>query len=203
MDQVSPFISGPAGIKEGNLLLAASKENLLTICDHIAYRFIRSGDIFSIDSKWLLEASPGVVKKYGKIDTSINERDQQGNYIKRNKVTRGWSYLFSGTLHRFFYREFDLFVNKNSLINGDYHWWLEDSEQNIIDLTEEQYHLNDIYDCRTNGVKHEPLKEALALKTRDLAFTVANDLFREGVDIKKILVTGYEYFSESKSIKKT
>ena len=194
MDQVPPFLECPVGISEGTLAMEASKKNILTICDHILYRFMRSGGIFHNDSKWLKNTSIGVVKKYGNLDADgdIDIFKDDPEYKFPNKVTRGWCYLVSGALHRFFYRDFDLFNNQNPLINGDYHWWLQDKEKNIIDLTEEQYILNDIYNCRLNGVKSKPLGSLYSIKTRDLAFTIVNDLCREGVDIKKILISNYQ-----------
>ncbi len=192
MDQVSPFLECPAGISKGNLLMKASLKNILTICDHIVYRFIRSGGIFLLDSKWLQPITSGVVRKYGKVGNLMSNKSVSDNINFQNRVTRGWCYLLSGALHRFFYKDFDLYCNSTPLINNDTHWWLQDRKNNIIDLTADQYLLNDIYTCREKGKIHAPLGKPYSLKTRDLAFTIANDLCREGVDIRKIKVDEYE-----------
>ena len=102
--------------------------------------------------------------------------------------------MLSGTLHRFFYKEWDMYRNECKLIDGDYHWWLQDKEGNIIDLTEEQYILNGIHNCRDGGKKKGPLGLSYGVKTRNIASIILKEVFfnfSEPFDINEIRVTGY------------
>ena len=68
-------------------------------------------------------------------------------------LTRGWCYLASATLHRFFYKEFDLYRGDCEYDEGDFHWWLQNASGDVIDLAEEQYRISKIYELRKNGKK--------------------------------------------------
>ena len=67
--------------------------------------------------------------------------------------------------------------NECPLANGDYHWWLQDKEGNIIDLTEEQYILNGIHNCRDGGKKKGPLGLSYGVKTRNIASIILKEVF--------------------------
>ena len=194
-DQILPALKLPPGINKGCLAIDASMNNILSICEHLLYRFIRAGGIFiGPNKKWRSHTSLNIVKGFGKLDEmgDLNWFSDDMKYQNPSIITRGWCYLLNGTLHRFFFKEWDLYRNSRPLINGDYHWWLQDKKGNIIDLTEEQYILNDIHNCREGGYKREPLGLSYSVKTRNMAFTILNDLCGDPIDINVISVTDYQ-----------
>ena len=194
-DQIYPIIECPIGIQKGCLSLDGSLKNILSICEHLMQRFVRAGGVFHApDAKWKGYTGMNVVKKYGKLDSigDLNWFSEDVKYQNPSNITRGWCYLLSGTLHRFFFKDWNLMRNECPLANGDYHWWLEDKEGNIIDLTEEQYVLNDIHNCREGGYKRGPLGLSYSVKTRNMAFIVVNDLCGSPVDVDVISVSGYQ-----------
>ena len=194
-DQILPILQIPAGIKKGCLAIDASIENILSVCEHLLYRFVRAGGIFQgPNEKWRSYTSMSIVKGYGKLDEmgDLNWFSEDMKYQNPSIITRGWCYLLSGTLHRFFFKDWDLYRNSRPLANGDYHWWLQDKQGNVIDLTEEQYILNDIHNCREGGYKRGPLGLSYSVKTRNMAFTILNDLCGDPIDINIISVTNYQ-----------
>ena len=192
-DQIGPFLRCPENISKGCLSIEPSVQNILVICEHLLYRFIRTGGIFQNSDASEINPSYDFVRKYGKLDSfgDLNWFNNDLEYKNPSKITRGWCYFLSGTLHRFFFKSWDLFTNEQPLINGDYHWWLEDKNGNIVDLTEEQFLKNNILNCRSNGYRREPLGLSYSVKTRNLAFTILNDLCGAPVDINLISVSGY------------
>ncbi len=194
-DQILPTLKCPPGIKKGCLAIDSSMENILSICEHLLYRFVRAGGLFSEpNNQWKDYTTLNVIKRYGKLDEmgDLTWFSEDIKYQNPSSITRGWCYLLSGTLHRFFFKEWDLYTNSCPLVNGDYHWWLQDKKGNVIDLTEEQFILNDIHSCREGGYKRDPLGLSYSVKTRNIAFTILNDLCGEPVDINIISVTGYQ-----------
>ncbi len=197
-DQVLPVLQCPAAIDKGCLAIDSSIGNILSICEHLLYRFVRAGGVFrQPNPKWRGYQSMNVVKRFGKLDEigDLNWFSDDVEYQNPSNITGGWCYLLSGTLHRFFFKDWDLYSNSCPLANGDYHWWLQDKEGNTIDLTEEQYVLNDIHNCREGGYKRAPLGLSYSVKTRNMAFTILNDLCGAPVDINVISATGYEKYS--------
>ncbi len=192
-DQIGPYLKCPSGITRGCLSMEGSIENILVICEHLLYRFVRAGGIFRQPTKDLDHPSLNIVRRFGKLDSmgDINWFSEDVKYRNPSKLTGGWCYLLSGTLHRFFFKEWNLKRNSRPLQNGDYHWWLEDFHGNIIDLTEEQYIINGIDNCRVGGYKREPLGLSYSVKTRNMAFTVLNDLCGNPIDINNINVSNY------------
>jgi len=194
-DQVLPALECPRDINKGCLAIDSSMANILSVCEHLLWRFIRAGGVLlESNEKWRGTTSLNVVKRYGKLDEmgDLNWFSDDMKYQNPSVITKGWCYLLSGTLHRFFFKEWDLYRNSRPLVNGDYHWWLQDKEGNIIDLTEEQYVLNDIHTCREGGYKRGPLGLSYSVKTRNMAFTILNDLCGAPIDINLISVTGYQ-----------
>lgn len=187
-DDVLKYLSTPSGISKGCLSIEASIDNILIICEHLLFRFVRSGGVFlAPDKKNKGYSGLNVVGNY------MND-DDDGTDIKYQNPTnktRGWCYLLSGTLHRFFYKDWDMYRTECKLIEGDFHWWLQDKEGNIIDLTEEQYILNGIHNCRDGGKKKGPLGLSYGVKTRNIASIILKELCNEPFDIDEIRVTGY------------
>ena len=54
--------------------------------------------------------------------------------------------------------------------------WLQDKEGNVIDLTQEQYTVNNVYNCREGGKKIKPCGLSWGVKTRNIAFITAKEL---------------------------
>ena len=192
-DQVPHKLNPPDGITKGSLSLPANKENILTLCDYLLLRFVSAGGVFlNKDDKWDGYPTLNVVNKYQLVDSAKLEK-QRALYQSPENKSRGWCYLLSGTLHRFFYKEFDLYRTECRMIDNDYHWWLQDSNDNIIDLTEEQYLINQLKDCRIGGKKSSPLGYSYSVKTRNIAYTLVNELCGNGIiDINKIQLRGYK-----------
>tara|TARA_Y100001970_G_scaffold294164_1_gene447838 strand:+ start:16532 stop:17173 length:642 start_codon:yes stop_codon:yes gene_type:complete len=192
-DQIGPYLACPIGIDKGCLSIEPDLQNILVICEHLLYRFIRTGGVFRQPREDMANPSMNVIRKYGKLDKmgDINWFSEELKYKNPSIITGGWCYLLSGTLHRFFFKSWDLYRNSRPLSNGDYHWWLQDKEGNIIDLTEEQFSINKIPNCRLDGYRSKPLGLSYSVKTRNMAFTVLNDLCGSPIDINVISVSGY------------
>ena len=178
----------PNGIKEGCLSIDCSLNNILSICEYLMFRFVSTGGVFLAPDKEVMKYSGlNVVGSY------MNEDDDRTDVKYQNPTnkTRGWCYLLSGTLHRFFYKEWDMYRTECKLNDEDYHWWLQDKKGNIIDLTQEQYILNGIHNCREGGKKKGPMGLSYGVKTRNIAITILKDLCIEPFDINAIKPTGY------------
>jgi len=74
-------------------------------------------------------------------------------FRSRRNLTRGWCLLSCATLHRFFWKEFDLYKSVCPLDANDHHWWLQSQNGDVIDLAEEQYRIERIYELRKDGKK--------------------------------------------------
>jgi len=177
----SIFIEVPEGFGEnGDLSLPATQKNVLAISQLFMDTFIIQMGM-TLDSGVSPEGYPGldIVKKYDQKDDVLVD---SGKFLERfrryfrnpKNLTKGWCYLSSATLHRFFYKEFDLYRNECSLDEDDFHWWLQNENGDIIDLTEEQYRIFKIYNPRENGRKKSPMGQSYAVKTRNMSVVIAN-----------------------------
>ena len=177
----STFVDEPEGFGEnGDLSLPATEKNLLAISQLVMDTFIIPMGM-RLDSGVSPEGYPGldIVQKYEQKDDDLvgspKFLERFRRYFRNSKnLTKGWCYLASGTIHRFFYKEFDLYRNECSLDENDFHWWLQNDAGDIIDLTEEQYRIFKIYDPRDNGRKNSPLGQSYAVKTRNMSVVIAN-----------------------------
>jgi len=112
----------------------------------------------------------------------------------KDNLTRGWSYLVAGAMHRFFYKSFDLYkvlcpLDKNI---RDYHWWLESKCRNyVIDLTEEQYLNEGIKNIRDKGHLTKTMGHAFGKKTKYMAYSIATKNSPDAVNIKDIKSSAY------------
>ena len=104
---------------KGDLTTPASIKNIHSICESILEIFIRPMGLI-IDERAISELSKiDIGKKYTNGECPPNR--------SKDNLTRGWSYLVAGVMHRFFHKNFDLYkvlcpLDKNK---RDYHWWLE------------------------------------------------------------------------------
>jgi len=112
------------------------------------------------------------------------------SFEKKNNLTRGWSYLVSGVIHRFFHENLNLYkvqcpFDKN---HRDYHWWLESKcRKYIIDLTEEQYLNADIRNIRQYGQRTVSLGHTYGKKTKNMAYIIATYNYPNAINLKKHL----------------
>ena len=175
---------------DGDLSIEASVENIQAISESLLQLFVRPmGMTLKKHSKYkwdypLLD----VVKKY-----------QNGTYPPKrttDNLTRGWCYLVSGVLHRFFYRSFDLYKVLCPLtpkgVNDDYHWWLQSKcGEYVIDLTEEQYLKEGIKNVRDGGKKKGAMGNSYGKKTRNMAYVVATHRDKSALEFPLLKTTGY------------
>ena len=85
----------------GNLSTDASEHFIFGVCESLLELFVRPmGVRLDRDPIWGGYINMDVVKKH---------RDGTLPYKRsKNNLTRGWCYLLSGVLHRFFYEKYDL-----------------------------------------------------------------------------------------------
>jgi len=165
---------------DGNLSMPATQKNILAVSQLILDTFIIPMGA-RLESGESPEGYPGldVVQKYQeKDDELVGESPFLSRFRRffRNQknLTRGWCYLVSGTMHRFFFKDFDLYRSECSLDQNDHHWWLQNDAGDVIDLTEEQYRIFKIYKPRENGRKQGPMGQSYAVKTRNMSVVIAN-----------------------------
>ena len=183
--------------KSGDLSITASKDNIITVSQCFL-------DLFIKPISWNLEQNPiwrsnitmDAVREYREIEHEDNSNPKSffkqltSLFLYDKNLTRGWCYLATATLHRFFYKQFVLFRNTCEYSDDDYHWWLQDGKR-VIDLTEEQYKVKESYALRLGGRKKTPLGKPYSLQTRNLASMIASELSNSFVDPDKILIRGY------------
>jgi hypothetical protein len=104
-------------------------------------------------------------------------------FRSRRNLTRGWCLLCCATLHRFFYKEFDLYRGNCSYDDNDHHWWLQNQNGDVIDLAEEQYRISRIYDLRRDGTKKNSFPAAsYSARGRNLAWKLAEYVSGNAID---------------------
>ena len=121
----------------GNLSTEATTKNIHAVCESLLALFVRPKGMKLKDHpdwEWNYKTMD-VVRKYTNGTYAPNRTDEN--------LTRGWCYLLSGVLHRFFFHRYDLYKVKcpfTPIGEKDFHWWLESKcRRYVIDLTEEQY----------------------------------------------------------------
>lgn len=180
-DVIKPPLFKPKGkYVDGDLFTMASLQHIQSVSESLLEFFIRpQGMKLQSDPKWGGYITLDVGKKYQNGDNPPVRCD--GN------LTRGWCYLVSGVLHRFFYKNYDLYKVPCCLDPNkrDFHWWLESKCRNyVIDLTEEQYLKVGVHNIRENGVKTSRLGHSYGMKTRNMSYFVATQL--EKYDVVRI-----------------
>jgi hypothetical protein len=102
-------------------------------------------------------------------------------------LTRGWCLLSCATLHRFFYKDFDLYRSECPYDKNDFHWWLQNNAGDVIDLAEEQYRISRIYDLRVNGQKRNSFPSAsYSVRGKNLSWRLAEYVSGSRIDWKLI-----------------
>ena len=171
---------------KGDLTTPASIKNIHSVSESILDLFIRPMGL-NISSREMLELSQiDIGKKYTNGECPPNR--------SKDNLTRGWSYLVAGVMHRFFHKNFDLYkvlcpLDKNM---RDYHWWLESKCRNyVIDLTEEQYLNEGIINIRDKARIAKNMGHSYGNKTKYMAYLIANKHFPNAVNIKDIKTSSY------------
>ena len=170
----------------GDLTTPASIKNIHSISESILEIFIRPMGLF-ISNREMLEIS--------QIDIGNKYINGECPPIRsKNNLTRGWSYLVAGVIHRFFHKNFDLYkvlcpLDKNM---RDYHWWLESKCRNyVIDLTEEQYLNEGITNVRDKGKITKSVGHSYGNKTKYMAYIIVTKNVPNAVNIKDIKSSSY------------
>ena len=171
---------------QGDLITPASIKNIHSICESILEIFIRPMGLKNIDKEILELTEIDIGNKYINGECPPNR--------SKDNLTRGWSYLVAGVMHRFFYKNFDLYkvlcpLDKNM---RDFHWWLESKCRNyVIDLTEEQYLNEGIKNIRDKGQLTKSMGHSYGNKTKYMAYIIATKNSPEAVNIKDIKSSSY------------
>jgi len=171
---------------EGDLTTPASIKNIHSVCESILEIFIRPMGL-NINDKEILKLSDiDIGKKYTNGECPPDRTE--------DNLTRGWSYLVAGVIHRFFYKNFDLYkvlcpLDKN---RRDYHWWLESKCRNyVIDLTQEQYLNEGITNIRDKGQITKSMGHSYGNKTKYMAYIIATKNSQDAVNINDIKSSSY------------
>ena len=171
---------------KGNLRTPASIKNIHSISESILDIFIRPMGLNIPDRETLEPSQIDIGKKY--------TNGECPPYRSKDNLTRGWSYLVAGVMHRFFHKNFDLYkvlcpLDKKT---RDYHWWLESKCRNyVIDLTEEQYLIEGITNIRDNGQITKSMGHSYGNKTKYMAYIIATKNSPDAVIINDIKSSSY------------
>ena len=171
---------------KGNLITPASIKNIHSISESILEIFIRPMGLYISDREMLEISQIDIGKKYTNGECPPNR--------SKNNLTRGWSYLVAGVIHRFFHKNFDLYKALCPLDKDmrDYHWWLESKCRNyVIDLTEEQYLNEGIRNIRDNGQIAKSMGHSYGNKTKYMAYIIATKNSPNAVNFNDIKSCSY------------
>ena len=170
----------------GDLSTPASIKNIHSISESILDIFIRPMGLNNSDREFLEMSQIDIGKKYTNGECPPNR--------SKDNLTRGWSYLVAGVMHRFFYKNFDLYkvlcpFDKNM---RDYHWWLESKCRNyVIDLTAEQYLNEGLTNIRDKGYLTKSMGHSYGIKTKYMAYIIATKNAPNAVNITDIKSISY------------
>ena len=171
---------------KGDLTTPASIKNIHSISESILDIFIRPMGLNNSDIEMLELSQIDIGKKYTNGECPPNR--------SKDNLTRGWSYLVAGVMHRFFHKNFDLYkalcpLDKNM---RDNHWWLESKCRNyVIDLTEEQYLNAGITNIRDNGQITKSMGHSYGIKTKYMAYIIATKRSPDAVFFNDIKSSSY------------
>jgi hypothetical protein len=137
--------------------------------------------------KWLHSTSE-IETKFGKSSpTTEQESPLKSPTPTSDNQTRGWHLFTIHTLHRFFWKDFDCIRGSQKLEEtDDYHWWLENSSGDMIDLTEEQYRITKIPTLRESGKKLLPLGHRYSATSKAMAHRMTELLSSNQYDASMI-----------------
>ena len=166
---------------KGNLSIPATESNILTISQCFLDLYINPIGMLqekrSKGKKWL-HSTVEITKELNKDNktTEKGTREKEGQILSSNS-TRGWHLFSVYTLHRFFWKDFDCIRgSKKHEETDDYHWWLENDNGDIIDLTEEQYRASRIHSLRDQGKKLKPMGQNHSATSKTMAHRITEVL---------------------------
>ena len=216
IEEPLPFISKPNQFVEGDLSVVASEKNILALAQSCMKLFITRK---RVDKNAYQNAAAGFKAPEGEIDWvyptldvgrkyfKIPPEKQISAYQRRHfrtieNITCGWCYLIAGTLHRFLYKEFDMYKLETGLDakgRQDSHWWLMNDKGDIIDLTYEQFIHGgtsstwSLERFRKDGYQPKSLFTggSTMKKTRNMAYFVANLFEHSAVKFDLIKISSY------------
>ena len=126
---------------DGDLSIPTTDRNILTISQCFLDLYINRMGMLqekrSKGKKWL-HSTLEIEKEFGKeFKTGNPEQSTKSTLPSPVSQTRGWHGFAMHTLHRFFWKDFDCIRCSRKLEEtDDYHWWLENSSGDMIDLAE-------------------------------------------------------------------
>jgi hypothetical protein len=176
--------------EDGKLTTLASINNIHSVCESLLELFIRPMGMKLNHDRDYTYYKMDVVKKY--TDGTYPPKRSEGN------LTRGWCAITSGVLHRFFWKNYDLYRAKCPLTpvgeKQDYHYWLESKCRNyVIDICEEQYLKVGVKNIRENGeFMHGLVSASIKKKARNMAFIIATYRFPDAVNFDELEVYSYK-----------
>ena len=158
----------------GDLSIPSTDQNILTISQCFLDLYINPIGMLqetrSKGKKWL-HTTLEIEKEFEeKTQTKKQENPSKSSLNTSPNQKRGWHLFSIHTLHRFFWKDFDCF--RGSLKHeetDDYHWWLENSSGDIIDLAEEQYRASKLNTLRNQGKKLKPVSQRYSATSRAMA----------------------------------
>ena len=181
----------------GDFSIAATKENILVICQCFLDLYVipmggkklPSGFGYNYTSQDLEQKFQINKKNPNLPDGDLDNPGLLFNPLRkwfrsRRNLTRGWCLISTATLHRFFWKEYDLFKCPCPYDEeNDSHWWLQNASGDVIDLAEEQYRISKIYELRKNGKKVSSFPSAsYPARGKNLAWKLAEYVSSSDID---------------------
>ena len=176
---------------DGDLSIPSTDRNILTISQCFLDLYINPMGILqekrSKGKKWL-HSTLEIEREFGEVNQVENpEQSTKGSLPTSLSQTRGWRIFAMHTLHRFFWKDFDCIRGSHKLEEtGDYHWWLENSAGDMIDLAEEQYRATKIPTLRDQGKKLKPLGQRYSATSKTMAHKITEVLSSHHYDANVI-----------------
>ena len=176
---------------DGDLSIPSTDRNILTISQCFLDLYINPMGILqekrSKGKKWLYSTLE-IEREFGEVNQVEDpEQSIKGSIPTSLSQTRGWHIFAMHTLHRFFWKDFDCIRGSHKLEEtGDYHWWLENSAGDMIDLAEEQYRATKIPTLRDQGKKLKPLGQRYSATSKTMAHKITEVLSSHHYDANVI-----------------
>ncbi len=165
----------------GDLSIPSTDQNILTISQCLLDLYINPIGMLqekrAKGKKWL-HSTLEIESKFEKTNRTDNQESLSKDSLHTStNQTRGWHLFTMHTLHRFFWKDFDCIRgSRKHEETDDYHWWLENSSGDIIDLTEEQYRAGKLTTLRDQGKKLKPLGQRYSATSRTMAHRITEVL---------------------------
>ena len=176
---------------DGDLSIPSTGRNILTVSQCFLDLYINPMGMLqekrSKGKKWL-HSSSQIEIKFGKSSPAKEQESPlKSPTPTSDNQTRGWHLFTIHTLHRFFWKDFDCIRGSRKLEEtNDYHWWLENSSGDMIDLAEEQYRAAKIPKLRAQGKRLKPLGHRYSATSRTMAHRITEVLSSHHYDASVI-----------------